>query len=125
MCARSGSASSFRTAPPQATIREVGTRRRYLSLRMLRSAPRSVRVLVEILVVVVIVAAVYLYAPPIGAVSPEAFQYSLAREVGGAKDGKDRSCVNVRPGVWRCVVDDPAAGGIVFELTRHGRRCWD
>jgi hypothetical protein len=94
---------------------------------MLASAPRSVRVLVQLLLVTVIAGAAYLYAPPIGAISADALQHSLAREVGGATDKHDQTCVNRTSDIWRCGVDDPSAGGavVVYDLTRHGRRCWD
>ena len=67
----------------------------------------------------------YLYAPPVGAVSPETLQYSIEREAGGTHSGA--SCENATAGRWVCHVDDPdpRRGAVAYVLVRHGRRCWD
>ena len=93
---------------------------------MLASAPRSLRALVQLLLLAIVLGAAYLYAPPIGAISGDALQHSLARALGGTTSSTNRSCVNQSPGVWSCQVDDPGSGGtaIAYQLTRHGRRCW-
>ena len=93
---------------------------------MLDSAPRSLRIFVQLLLVVVVAGAIYLYAPAIGAVSTAALQNSLAREVGGATNVK-LECTERVSGVYRCPVHDPNVAGssVTYELKRRGRRCWD
>lgn len=92
---------------------------------MLRSAPRALRAIVQLGLLVVIVAAALLYAPPIGAVTAKTLQYSLEREANG-RVGSGRACARRSEGVWRCVV---LAAGVSaqaeYQLTRRGRRCWD
>ena len=95
---------------------------------MLGSAPRSLRILVRLILAVIVLGAAYLYLPAVGAVSGEALQYSLARELGGQRVVDDgNTCVRRVPGIWRCAVDDREGSNneVTYELTRRGRRCWD
>jgi hypothetical protein len=99
-------------------------RRRYLP-GMLRSAPRALRVIVQLLLLVIVVGAALLYAPPIGAVTGKTLQRSLEREARG-ETGSDRECQRRREDVWRCVVTvKGGARSAEYEMTRRGRRCWD
>ena len=95
---------------------------------MLASAPRSLRIVVQVLLVAIVVGAAYLYAPPVGAVSAEALQHSLARTAGAETSSTDHTCTPTRKSVWYCLVVDSGSPGkptIQYQLTRHGRRCWD
>ena len=93
---------------------------------MLASAPRSIRVFVQVLLVVIVAAAIYLYCPAIGAVSTAALQHSVAREVGGATD-VEAECTEHGAGLYVCPVHDPKVPGssVAYQLRRRGRRCWD
>lgn len=92
---------------------------------MLRSVPRSLRVLVQLLFAAVVIGAALLYAPPIGAVSAETLQHSLEREANGSI-GHGRTCGHQRPGYWDCLVmAQGGSGGTAYRLHRRGRRCWD
>ena len=92
---------------------------------MLRSVPRSVRVLVQLLLTAVVIGAALLYAPPIGAVSAKTLQHSLERETDGSI-GHGRTCRRQRPGYWDCLVmAQGGSGGTTYRLHRDGRRCWD
>jgi hypothetical protein len=90
---------------------------------MLRSAPRALRVIVQLLLLAIVAGAALTYAPPIGAVTAGTLQRSLEREAGG-DSGKGQTCVRQAEGVWQCFV---AAGssGTAYRMTRRGRRCWD
>src|SRR3954447_24752224 len=106
MKSRSGCASGSPSAPPHATIRRSAIRRRYLA-HVLASAPRSLRILVQVLLVVIVLGAAYLYVPAIGAVSPDSLQYSLARELDGQRTIDDgNTCVRRVADIWVCNVDD-------------------
>jgi hypothetical protein len=93
---------------------------------MLSSAPRSLRIAVQLLFLAVIAGAIYFYVPAVGHISPEAWQHSLAREAGGATD-LEFACTERTDHLWRCPVHDPEIQGssIVYELRERGRRCWD
>jgi hypothetical protein len=90
---------------------------------MLRSAPRALRVIVQLLLLAIVVGAALLYAPPIGAVTAGTLQRSLEREAGG-DSGKGRTCTRQSEGVWECVVA-AGDGGTTYQMRRRGRRCWD
>ncbi|MEA2493680.1 MAG: hypothetical protein QOJ29_1591 [Thermoleophilaceae bacterium] len=79
----------------------------------------------QLLFIAVVVGGAYLYAPPIGAVTSQTLQHSLAREVGGTTGSTTRNCFRRSEGVWVCGVDGKGANNVEYLLTRHGRRCWD
>jgi hypothetical protein len=92
---------------------------------MLRSAPRALRAIVQLLLLAIVAGAALLYAPPIGAVSAETLQRSLAREVGGST-ALATKCERQAAGLYHCLVAEPgSSGGTTYQLRRRGRRCWD
>lgn len=92
---------------------------------MLRSAPRAVRVIVQLLLVAIVVFAALAYLPPIGAVTAATLQHSVARESGG-QSGNGGTCKRQREDVWNCtVISADGSSGTSYQLTRRGRRCWD
>jgi hypothetical protein len=68
--------------------------------------------------------AAFLWLPAIGDPSPEALQYSVAREVGANMAFEGDTCRRVEPFRWRCgVLDRQASGTVVYRVTLDGR-CW-
>jgi hypothetical protein len=90
---------------------------------------RSIRTFVRMSLVVLgaalLAIAAYLWLPAVGAVSPKALDYSVAREAGGTPLLGTEPCRR-RPGrAWRCsVYDTSGSGRAAYRVEMTGSRCW-
>jgi hypothetical protein len=80
--------------------------------------------LVKPLVLVLVLAAVWLFAPPIGSVNGEALHRNVVRELDGTADIGAKTCSKRGTITWRCRVYAPAGSDPTTYSVRLDGRCW-